>query len=157
MQSCRAGLGAFEIEIKAGQFHVGRLGDFDVAFCAVDHVHIVAEALDQPSFVGSIHTIGGGFGKLVKLAQGALDLHSGRSQVDFAWLSERVPPEIAPSVAGANTARQVLMLCNEVEFNVGKLIADMALGTAKHTLRSSKIEPDIVIIDRKGGIVGRAE
>ena len=101
-------------------------------------------------------TIGGGFGKLVKLAQGALDLHSGRSQVDFAWLSERVPPEIAPRVAGANTARQVLMLCNEVEFNVGKLIADMALGTVKHTLRSSRIEPEIVIVDQQGTIVGRA-
>ncbi len=32
-------------------------------------------------------TIGGGFGKMVKLAQGALDLHSGRSQVDLAWLA----------------------------------------------------------------------
>ena len=28
-------------------------------------------------------TIAGGFGKMVKLAQGAMDLHSGRSQVDF--------------------------------------------------------------------------
>ena len=28
-------------------------------------------------------TIAGGFGKMVKLAQGALDLHSGRSQVDL--------------------------------------------------------------------------
>ena len=101
-------------------------------------------------------TIGGGIAKLVKLAQGALDLHSGRSQVDFVWLSERVPPQIASSVAGANTAQQVLDLCHEVNFNIGKLVADMALGTAKHTLRSSRIEPDIVVIDRKGGIVGRA-
>ncbi|HHC30196.1 MAG TPA: cobalt-precorrin-5B (C(1))-methyltransferase, partial [Rhodobacterales bacterium] len=33
-------------------------------------------------------TIGGGPGKLAKLAQGALDLHSGRSQVDFERLAE---------------------------------------------------------------------
>ena len=33
-------------------------------------------------------TIGGGFAKLCKLAQGHLDLHSGRSQVDFDWLAE---------------------------------------------------------------------
>ncbi|MEL6196351.1 MAG: cobalt-precorrin-5B (C(1))-methyltransferase, partial [Pseudomonadota bacterium] len=32
-------------------------------------------------------TIAGGFGKLSKLAHGALDLHSGRSQVDFGYLA----------------------------------------------------------------------
>ncbi|MCL4162257.1 UNVERIFIED_CONTAM: hypothetical protein GTU68_050971, partial [Idotea baltica] len=32
-------------------------------------------------------TIGGGIGKLTKLAQGAVDLHSGRSQVDFDMLA----------------------------------------------------------------------
>src|SRR3546814_8681776 len=33
-------------------------------------------------------TIAGGFGKLCKLAAGQLDLHSGRSQVDFELLAE---------------------------------------------------------------------
>ena len=33
-------------------------------------------------------TISGGFAKMVKLAQGALDLHSGRSQVDMNWLAD---------------------------------------------------------------------
>jgi cobalt-precorrin-5B (C1)-methyltransferase len=38
-------------------------------------------------------TIAGGFAKLTKLAQGALDLHSGRSQVDMEFLpSRRSPP-----------------------------------------------------------------
>jgi len=101
-------------------------------------------------------TIGGGFGKLVKLAQGSLDLHSGRSQVDFAWLSERVPPAIAPTVAKANTAAQVLDLCSGIGFNVGKLIADIALGTVQRALRNAKIKPDIVVVGREGGIVGRA-
>jgi cobalt-precorrin-5B (C1)-methyltransferase len=101
-------------------------------------------------------TIGGGFGKLVKLAQGSLDLHSGRSQVDFAWLSERVPPAIGVAVAKANTASQVLDLCSGIGFNVGKLIADIALGTVQRTLRNAKIKPDIVVVGRQGGIVGRA-
>jgi cobalt-precorrin-5B (C1)-methyltransferase len=35
-------------------------------------------------------TIAGGFGKITKLGQGFLDLHSGRSQVDFSWLAERL-------------------------------------------------------------------
>jgi cobalt-precorrin-5B (C1)-methyltransferase len=102
-------------------------------------------------------TIGGGFGKLVKLAQGALDLHSGRSQVDFAWLSERVPPSVASRVAIANTAQEVFSICKEVEFNVGKLIADIALGTVRRGLRNATITADIVIVDRDGGIIGRAE
>lgn len=101
-------------------------------------------------------TIGGGFGKLVKLAQGSLDLHSGRSQVDFAWLSERVPPAIGVAVAKANTAAQVLDLCSGIGFNVGRLIADIALGTVQRTLRNAKIKPDIVVVGREGGIVGRA-
>ena len=32
--------------------------------------------------------IGGGFAKVCKLAQGNLDLHSGRSQVDLPWLAK---------------------------------------------------------------------
>jgi len=101
-------------------------------------------------------TIGGGFGKLVKLAQGALDLHSGRSQVDFQWLADRVPPSVASQVAKANTAQEVFDICKRSEFNVGKLIADLALGTARQALRNSHIELDIVLVDRQGGIVGRA-
>jgi cobalt-precorrin-5B (C1)-methyltransferase len=101
-------------------------------------------------------TIGGGFGKLAKLAQGSLDLHSGRSRVDFEWLSERVPPSIAPAVSKANTAHHVLELCDGAGFNVGKLIADIALGTVRHVLRSSRIEPDIVVVGRQGGIISRA-
>ena len=37
-------------------------------------------------------TVAGGFGKMIKLAQGALDLHSGRSQVDFSWLAGSFAP-----------------------------------------------------------------
>jgi hypothetical protein len=57
------GLGAFEVEIETGEFHVGRLGDFDVALGAVNDVDFVAEAFDESSFIGSANLIGGGFGK----------------------------------------------------------------------------------------------
>ncbi len=46
-------------------------------------------------------TIGGGIGKMTKLAQGALDLHSGRSQVDFEALARMMgQPELAQSGYG---------------------------------------------------------
>ncbi len=58
-------------------------------------------------------TIGGGFGKIVKLAQGAMDLHSGRSQVDFAWLAKRVSPMDREAVLQANSALEVLEISGE--------------------------------------------
>ena len=76
------------------------------------HFNLPLEAmLDMGDFAGGLLkyiranpvprvTIGGGFGKMVKLAQGAMDLHSGRSQVDFAWLAERVPEAQRAAVLG---------------------------------------------------------
>jgi cobalt-precorrin-5B (C1)-methyltransferase len=130
--------------------------------------HLPLEAMiDMGDFVGGLlkylrqHpvdrvTIAGGFGKMVKLAQGALDLHSGRSQVDFNWLAERVPPSVAPAVERANTAQEVLDLCKGADFNAGKLIADIALGTVQRTLRTKKIAADILVVDRRGAIIGHA-
>src|SRR5262249_48590567 len=54
-------------------------------------------------------TVAGGFGKISKMAQGAMDLHSGRSQVDFDWLAAQVTAlgggdAAAEQVRRANTA-----------------------------------------------------
>jgi hypothetical protein len=57
------GLSAFEVEVEAGKFHVGGLGDFDVAFGAVDYVDVVAEAFDEAGFIGGVDAIGDGFGE----------------------------------------------------------------------------------------------
>jgi hypothetical protein len=59
------GLSSFKIEIETRQIHVGGLGDFDVAFGAVHYVDFMAETFDETGFVGSVHTIGSGFGKSV--------------------------------------------------------------------------------------------
>ena len=56
-------------------------------------------------------TIAGGFAKLSKLADGHLDLHSGRSQVDLASLARRTrDEELAESITKANTALDALQL-----------------------------------------------
>ena len=76
--------------------------------------------LDMGDFVGGMLkylrrnpvprvTIGGGFAKLTKLAQGHMDLHSGRSQVDFNWMAGQVAAiggslELAEEVKRANTS-----------------------------------------------------
>ncbi len=52
-------------------------------------------------------TVAGGIGKLAKLGQGAIDLHSARSQVDFAALAQLAG---RPDLARCNTALEALTL-----------------------------------------------
>ena len=104
-------------------------------------------------------TVGGGFAKMVKLAQGNLDLHSARSQVDFKqlaqWLSDvDAKPDDVARAAQANTAAQVLMSAGNIE--IGDLVARRAREVALATL-SGRTAVEIVIVDRNGTVVGRAD
>jgi cobalt-precorrin-5B (C1)-methyltransferase len=106
-------------------------------------------------------TIAGGIGKLAKLADGHLDLHSGRSQVSFDSLAERVrtaggAPELVEAVRGANTALDALQRCTAAGLPLGDLVAAAARETARGVLREAPVEVDVVVIDRGGTIVGRA-
>jgi cobalt-precorrin-5B (C1)-methyltransferase len=98
-------------------------------------------------------TIGGGFGKMAKLAQGHMDLHSGRSQVDFEWLSQRVPLQHRDAVMKANTALEVSELAGPA---LAQEIADEALGTVRDILGHGEISSDVMVIDRAGKIIGHA-
>ncbi|HEX3589693.1 MAG TPA: cobalt-precorrin-5B (C(1))-methyltransferase [Pseudonocardiaceae bacterium] len=102
-------------------------------------------------------TIAGGIGKLAKLADGHLDLHSGRSQVDTALLAELVGGggELAERVLGATTALDALRMCQEAGVPLGDLVAARARATALSVLRGAPVEVDVVVVDRAGEIVGR--
>jgi cobalt-precorrin-5B (C1)-methyltransferase len=100
-------------------------------------------------------SIAGGFAKMVKLAQGAMDLHSGRSQVDFEWLAARVPEALRARVLAANTALEVLTLCREAGFDIAALVAAAARESAVEILRGSDCAVDVVVVDRGGEIIGR--
>lgn len=99
-------------------------------------------------------TIAGGFGKMVKLAQGALDLHSGRSQVDLDLLADLVPELPRQSVLGANTAQQVLDMAPGLD--LADRIASRALVTARSVVRDAPVALDIVIVSRRGRLIGHA-
>ena len=99
--------------------------------------------------VGKV-TIGGGIGKITKLAQGAIDLHSGRSQVDFVRLAEMAGDA---RVAGANTALEAFEIVGP---DLAKVVAQTALRQVQDRFGSADIEFDIVVIDRKGTIIARA-
>ena len=97
-------------------------------------------------------TIGGGFGKMVKLAQGAMDLHSGRSQVDFVWLAERVDPELRARVLVANTALEVLKLAGD---GLAQRVAEEGLVHVDRVLSGASVA-DVIVVDRGGKIIGHA-
>jgi cobalt-precorrin-5B (C1)-methyltransferase len=106
-------------------------------------------------------TVAGGIGKLAKLGDGHLDLHSKRSQVDLALMAEAVraaggDEAAAGAVLGANTALDALRRCRAAGFDLGGLVAARALATAEDVLRGAPVRTDVVVIDRAGEIVGRA-
>lgn len=106
-------------------------------------------------------TIAGGVGKLAKLADGHLDLHSGRSQVNFRFLGKLVSSAggdagLVDEVLSSNTALQALEVCQRAGLPLGELIAARARDRAAEVLGEAPVALDIVVIDRAGGIVGRA-
>ncbi len=128
--------------------------------------------LDMGDFVGGLLkylrknpvervTIGGGVAKLTKLAQGAMDLHSGRSQVDFDWLALEAgglggSKALCAKIASANTVLEVMELTTKENLDIGRVIAEKARSRAQEILRDAAVKVDIVVVDRKGKIVGEA-
>jgi len=94
-------------------------------------------------------TIGGGIGKMTKLAQGARDLHSGRSQVDFAMLARDIG---LPELAFVNTAMQAHEVAGA---QMADWVAKQSL-TAVRAMLPDEVTADTVIIDRAGNIIARA-
>ncbi len=105
-------------------------------------------------------TIAGGFGKLSKLAQGHLDLHSSRSQVDFDGLAQALAElgaasEFVEQARAANTANQVLALARDAGLPLADVVARRAREVVLATL-SGDVKVDVVVCDRDGAVVGRA-
>ncbi len=95
-------------------------------------------------------TIGGGIGKMAKLAQGAVDLHSGRSQIDFDMLADWAGD---PRVAAANTALDAWNIAGQPLAN---RIAIEALARVQSQIGDAGVRADVIIIDRGGSILARA-
>lgn len=94
-------------------------------------------------------TIGGGIGKITKLAQGAVDLHSSRSQVDFLALAEASGID---SVAQANTMLEAVEAAPEI----ADFVAKDAFAQLQSRFGGAGMTFDVVVIDRTGGILARA-
>lgn len=171
---------AWIASIRRGVDVARSIGHEHVAGCTgstservVTDLHGLAEdaLLDMGDFAGAVlkylrrHpvprlTIGGGIGKLAKLATGHLDLHSGRSQVDFTALAEMARragagDQLAEQVGNSNTALEALEHCRDRNVPMGEVIAEQSRRTAVEVLREAPVTVDVVVIDRGGTIVGR--
>ncbi len=106
-------------------------------------------------------TLAGGFAKISKLAEGHMDLHSGRSKVNFNFLAE-LAEELGASedlklkIKHANTAMEVLQICTEADLPIADKIAGKAIETA-YSVSGGGVLMEILIFDRKGNLVGRAD
>ncbi|PLW78635.1 cobalt-precorrin-5B (C(1))-methyltransferase [Cohaesibacter celericrescens] len=129
--------------------------------------------LDMGDFVGGMLkylrknpvprvTIGGGFAKLSKLAQGHMDLHSGRSQVDFDWMAEQLFELGADSglLARARQANSALALLEDAQrecVDIAGAIASKAQQQALLMLRQAPIKVDVVVVGRDGKLLARTQ
>ncbi len=103
-------------------------------------------------------TIAGGFGKLTKLAQGALDLHSSRSEVDRDFLAELArrggaSDAVAVAIENANTAGEALQRAEAGGVSLAPLVAEKARQSAKEALGSAPVAVNILVVDRAGNIL----
>ena len=106
-------------------------------------------------------TIAGGMGKMTKLAQGLLDLHSKRGSVDreaLAALSRKAggSAELAANIDSANTAAEAFEHAKAEGIPLGDEVACAAQATALKAIAGKPVAVEVVVFDRLGQLVGRA-
>lgn len=137
-----------------------------------DHYGMGEEALiDMGDFVGGMlkyvrdHpipkiTIAGGFGKISKLADGHMDLHSKRSIVRPAFLADLAEKcgadkPTATKIVAADSAGQILEIATAADLALGDAVARAALEVSRDQLRGAG-DVEVLIYDRSGRMVGHA-
>ena len=109
-------------------------------------------------------TIAGGFGKMVKLAQGNSDLHSGRSSVDFTKLANLAKScggevELCATIADAVSANEVLSMLEDnaattvLREKLLRTLANKARDVALDLLAPTVFPMGIVLVARNGRVL----
>ena len=162
-----------DVARAAGLAHVaGATGETSES--AVRALHQLPEQalIDMGDFVGGMikylraHpiervTIAGGVAKMTKLAQGRLDLHSRRGEVDLTALAERIAQagasaELAARVASANSALHAFEMAAAEGFDLPALTARGAWRVARKAFGDAPCELEVVVVSRTGEILAVA-
>lgn len=106
-------------------------------------------------------SICGGFGKISKLANGHLDLHSRASSVDFEHLAGLAgklggDPKLQQKVKTANTSIEALNSCQQDKVDLAAAVCEAALTKAR-TIVPDSVELEVWAIDRPGHLIGHAD
>lgn len=106
-------------------------------------------------------TLCGGFAKFSKLADGHLDLHSGRSSVDPTRLAalaaaQGAGPATVAAIAASTTALEAIGLATADGVQLGDAVAMAAAEHARQVLQRPELRLEVVCIDRAGTVVGHA-
>jgi cobalt-precorrin-5B (C1)-methyltransferase len=170
IHSIRSGI---DVARAVGLAHIaGATGSTSEA--AVQKLHGLPESalIDMGDFVGAMlkylrtHplprvTIAGGVGKMTKLAQGLLDLHSRRGAVDLAALADfaaatGASADLTARIRAANTAAQAFALAAAEAIALGDTVARAARDVAIEVVEGRGIGIEVMLFDRDGKLVGRA-
>ncbi|SFZ84298.1 cobalt-precorrin-5B (C1)-methyltransferase [Devosia enhydra] len=148
---------------------IGATGDLSEK-AALAHLGLpLVAAIDMGDFVGGMlkylraHpvervTIAGGFGKLTKLAAGALDLHSSRSGVDLDMLATLARslgggPDLVDAIRYGKSANMALIAADSAGLGLADAVAGLAREKAQGVV-GGKVVVDVLVVDRAGRIVG---
>jgi cobalt-precorrin-5B (C1)-methyltransferase len=169
IHSIRSGI---DVARAMGLRHVvGSTGDTSER-AAMARLGLPVEAyLDMGDFVGGLLkyikrnpvprlTIAGGFGKISKLAEGAMDLHSARGGVDLDGLRKTLQSlgasePASASAARADTAGALLLLALAESLPLADRVAGEARAKAQ-AMVGDAVRIDVLIVDRAGTIVGES-
>ena len=126
------------------------MGDFVGAMLKYLRAHPIARV-----------TIAGGVGKMTKLAQGLLDLHSKRGSVDLPKLALFAAQaggsaELTARIRGANTAAEAFGHAQAEEIALGDVVAQAAQATALQVVEGCDVAIEIVLFDHEARQVGHA-
>ena len=96
-------------------------------------------------------TIAGGVGKMTKLAQGLLDLHSRRGSVDLGVLAKLAEqaggsPELGARILASNTAAEAFAHAGAEGVPLGHAVAHAGWETAAAVVAGKPIEIEIACI-----------
>jgi cobalt-precorrin-5B (C1)-methyltransferase len=151
----------------------------DASERAIQKMHDLPETalIDMGDFVGGTlkyvrsHpvprvTIAGGVGKMTKLAQGLLDLHSKRGSVDLPALAKLAEGAggsraLSERIVASNTAAEAFTHAEAEGVALGDAVARAGWETAAavvagKSVAGNEIEVEIAVFDRDGRLVGHA-
>jgi len=161
-----------DVARAAGLDHIaGSTGSTSEAAIGERHGLPLIALIDMGDFAGGLlkyvrnHplprlTIAGGFAKITKLAQGSLDLHSSRSEVDKGALAAIAADlgagkDVQDAICASNTAAEVLQIATAAGIDLPSVVAHRAAAVAATVLAGAPVRCDIAIIDRRGIILAQ--